>query len=211
MKKFSVHPTIFKLQNLIHAIFCITGLIIQIVQISSNFFKFEVVTEIQIHSQNYPTNIGNICFPWVYVVNETIFNSTFENRSKYDQRFVFSRTPREVFKTVLKHDELLNCNKFSQIESYLIAHTVMRHCFQIRNFSQCEINQDQIDRHSKFFQSSMSYPVPDVHYNGMIYINRKENMTTDIVMRGSTYVQVTISIYGQLREPWYDTSKEENF
>lgn len=102
-KKYFVH----KIFNFIYITFCVVGLLWQILQISLNYFQFDVVTDIKIIMPEDNIAVGNIslsiCIPSEYVLNRSIFQQI---ESKYENKKDFRR--RDFVKTCLNIGDRFN-------------------------------------------------------------------------------------------------------
>lgn len=102
-KKYFIH----KVFNFTYITFCIAGLLWQILQISLNYFRFDVVTDIKIIMPEDNIAVGNIslsiCIPSGYVLKQSIFQ---QMKSKYENRM--NSTLRDFVVTYLNIGDRFN-------------------------------------------------------------------------------------------------------
>lgn len=177
--KFTVHPTIYKLSQLIYIIICITGLTIQIVQISGNYFKYDVVSEISVDvTPTKSSNVSNICFLWTDILNQSAINRYPKRPSNMDD-WTFADILNVTYDSV----DLLNCSKPSYIDSYIIKVDEMSwRCFQIQQFTECKINHNRINFRLFFLAMTELLPIRlFTKYNVLSYGNGGQNFSaTDV-------------------------------
>ena len=135
MTKFSelnVEPLIFKIFDIYFMLSCYAGLILQATQISVNYFRFDLVSDIKLTAPE-DTNVpkaANVCFLTNHVIDmkkyKNITKKYSEQEYHYNQKNLYNFTLQERFDIATKPNEMFTFNgmeiSFCNATLFLITH-----------------------------------------------------------------------------------------
>lgn len=130
--KKKVSKLTFHLVTISYHCLCLSGLIWQITQISINFFKFDVIKDINVVMSDElwkMSRVTYICFPNHNIFDEKKYSDSFDRRSKFDRRI--SRL--SMFKMDDGSKQMFS--KYSKIEERFAISPQVSDIYSIRDLS----------------------------------------------------------------------------
>lgn len=178
MKRIKINSIAYKLLTLAYSLGCLTGLIFQVVEISNNFFKFDVVSDIKLINVDDEPMAWNICFQADQLMNKTIFSQIMKEKYPNEEDstnyfHIHEWTMEDVFKVAFDPEKLfVNMSKECLAAETFITYEFIASyiCYQVNSFVNCYFEEKIIENVQTIF-TSLSESLPYVTYDRYHVIN----------------------------------------